>query len=542
MLGPEFKDLKEMKFENGINLINSLARLEEKQKSSLRKAKAPGTDLGKRINPYSKDDDTEFFYLAKKPVVSSIYVSQPNPQAFTSPELADFLDYNRDENDGMKISSLIRIQNVLNFLNLRKNKDIDNDNDEDVLTSNDYAMLDFLRNDEYILLKVANEWLCQEIANNSFYTGSHKRFFAILDEILKLISSGATGILFTIQQNADLLIKFFTQLPLINENVFLCLKEIIEVLKENPSDFLNVDTLLECYQDLLDKFNGQIKAISKGIRYLMDLGMNETIKLVRYKYYPHPSFTNIIEEFMHEDIDNLRNTLDEKDNENHIRHLLAFAHRDINYLRRMFEVFPTMNEKAKKILLERIERFYPSRFKQLDPAEIPWLKALFSDQEQAHELLEKLASYLKLHLPLLGIGQEDQNSVEEILKAYQRRKQVDFFCTLILKDDDPKIDGVIHGLLQDDIMGDVFVHLHRLAIYNDKNIVKIRNIVKEKILEQIPYQRMLKCLEEICQPTMTGQLSPLSGVTIILAYKKFSKPDDMKHNQDLYNELLGKCY
>ena len=345
------KDLKEFKFENGINLIATLSHLEEKQKSSLKKLKPGGNDLlGKRINPYSKDEDsTEFFYLSKKPQVSSIHSAVPNPQAFTSPEMMDLLEYNADENDALKVSSFIRIESILNFLRLRKNKETMSESDEYILTPNDYAILDFLKNDECILLSEADKWLGQELANHSYHTGSHRRYFTILDEILKIISNPNTlEILFTIKLNSDLLIKFFEHIPLINENVFLCLKEILEVLQEKPSEFLTIDKLLDCYQDLLDKFNGQTKAITRGIRYLMDLGLKETIKLVRYKYYPHPSFTNIIEDFMHQDIESLKSHLDEKESENYIKHLLAFAHRDMSYLQRMFESFPMFNERAKK--------------------------------------------------------------------------------------------------------------------------------------------------------------------------------------------------
>jgi len=45
------KDYKDFKFENGINLISVLSKLEEKQKSSLRKPKnSTGTELLKKKN------------------------------------------------------------------------------------------------------------------------------------------------------------------------------------------------------------------------------------------------------------------------------------------------------------------------------------------------------------------------------------------------------------------------------------------------------------------------------------------------------------
>jgi len=541
------KDLKGFKFENGINLITALSKIEEKQKSSLKKNKStPGNDLlEKRINPYSKDEDsTEFFYLAKKPQLAPIGSATPNPQTYSSPEMMDFLDYNSDGNDVMKISSLIRIGGILNFLKLRKKGNGAESNieiEDELLTQNDYAILSFLRNDEYILLTVGDEWLCQEIANHSFYTKSHRRYFAILDEILKIISDADTmENLFTIPQYSEPLIKFFVQIPLINENVFLALKDLIESVQEKASEHLNIDTLLACYQELLDKFNGQTEAVAKGIRYLMDLGLTQTIKLVRYKYYPHPSFTSIIEGYLQHDIENLRNPLDDKENENIIKHMLAFALRDPGFLKMMFESFPMFNERAKKILIEKTEKFFGSRFKSLDPNEdIPLLRLLFSENEQGHELLEKLASYLKLYLPLLGISPEDQKAVEEILAGYRERKRVDFYCTWILGDDDSKIDGVITNLKQENMMEDVFIHLHRLAIANDKNIMKIRNIISKKILDQIPYDKILNCLNEICQPSFQGQLSPLSGVTILFVYNKFKK-ENIKPIQEIYNDLLGK--
>jgi len=543
------KDFKDFKFENGVNLISVLSKLEEKQKSSLRKPKNnAGTELlEKRINPYSKDDDsTEFYYLTKKPQLGPVGAPVVNPQAFSAPFLTDFLDYKGDGNDAMKISSAIRIESIMNFLKLKKEEKEGNlrSDDDFILTDNDESIIEFLKNDEYILLTVGEQWLSQEIANNSFYTKSHKRYFAILNSILDIIRDpDVMDNFFTIPQYAELLLKFFQQIPLINDNVFLCLKVIIETIQVKNSEYLDINALLDCYQQILDKFNGQTEAIVSGIRYLMDLGLNESIKLIRLKYYPHPSFTNIIEQFMQQDIESLKRPLDQRENENYIKHFRVFAHKDIGYLQKMFEYFPMFNEGAKQLLLdEKSQKFIEARFKTLSPdVEIPLIATLFSELDQSNELLEKLATHLKLHLDLFGLAEKDKNRVKEILNGYQNRKRGDFFCSLILKGDDSKIDDNIRNLPQGDTIADVFIGLHRAALYPQykEKLLQIRNIIKDKFLELLPYERVLRCLDEICRPVYQGQISPLSGLTIVFAYDKF-KRENRKPHLEIYNDLLGK--
>lgn len=548
------KDYKDFKFENGINLISVLSKLEEKQKSSLRKPKnSTGTELlEKRINPYSKDDDsTEFYYLTKKPQLGPVGAPVVNPQAFNTPYFTDFLDYKGDGNDAMRISSAIRIESVMNFLKLKKEEKenaADGEKDDGFLTENDESIIEFLRNDEHILLTVGEQWLSQEIANYSFYTKSHKRYFAILNALLDIIRDpDVMDNLFTIPQYAELLLKFFQQIPLINDNVFLCLKVIIEAIQTKNSEYLDINALLECYQQILDKFNGQTEAIVSGIRYLMDLGLNESIKLIRLKYYPHPSFTNIIEQFMQQDIESLKRPLDQRENENYIKHFRVFAHKDVTYLQKMFEYFPQFNEGARNLLLdEKSQKFIEARFKTLSPeVEIPLIATLFSELDQSNELLEKLATHLKLHLDLFGLAEKDKNRVRDILNGYQNRKRGDFFCSLILKADDSKIDDNIKNLPQGDTIADVFIGLHRAALYPHykEKTIQIRNIIKDKFLELLPYDRVLRCLDEICRPVYQGQISPLSGLTIVFAYTKFKKPNPNQNPRnpiEIYNDLLDK--
>jgi hypothetical protein len=243
---------------------------------------------------------------------------------------------------------------------------------------------------------------------------------------------------------------------------------------------------------------------------------------------------------MQQDIESLKRPLDQRENENYIKHFRVFAHKDVGYLQRMFEYFPMFNEGAKQLLLdEKSQKFIEARFKTLNPdVEIPLIASLFSELDQSNELLEKLATHLKLHLDLFGLAEKDKNRVKEILSGFQNRKRGDFFCSLILKGDDSKIDDNIKNLPQGDTVADVFIGLHRAALYPQYKgkLLQIRNIIKDKLLELLQYGRVLACLDEICRPVYQGQISPLSGLTIVSAYLKFKKENSF----EMYNDLLDK--
>ena len=287
---------------------------------------------------------------------------------------------------------------------------------------------------------------------------------------------------------------------------------------------------------MLDKFNGRTDAISRGIYYLMDLGLNETVKLIRFKYYPHPSFTSIIDGYLLASIEELKQPLDPRTVDNIIKHLLAFAHGDNTYLVRVLDNYKEYHDGAKKIFIDRMDKFFKARFKAINPAEIPFIESLFSEIDQAQDVLDKLASYLKLHLPLLGLTPENQAALEEILKKFQKKKRVNFYCSLLMPAD-AKVDGVLSNLMQEELVKDVFIHLHDMAVYRlEEELPRIKFLIA-KLIDLLPFDRVNPWLVEICHHL---PLSPLIGVTILQTYKRYAKKDDIQQKENLYRDLIEK--
>lgn len=76
-----------------------------------------------------------------------------------------------------------------------------------------------------------------------------------------------------------------------------------------------------------------------GMQCLMDLGLNQSIKKIRYKYFPHPSFNAIIHEMLLESLETLKNATDDAICDNCIKHWLAFAHGENYYFELLIEHF-----------------------------------------------------------------------------------------------------------------------------------------------------------------------------------------------------------
>ena len=533
------KDIKELKFLNGILLINSLAKLEhQKLKSSLQAAKARkilkesisgnNTDdiLGKRKHPNNAET---IYYLKKKPkpitvesMMANLQNEENNVQMIN--DISTILKYDETdpETNQNRANLAIKLNTLLSQMQM-KNLDMFDDN----IKPNDEALLDFLGKDDELLLDVANKWL-YELFEYSVRVNSAQKYYTILEKIL--IALKKESLINDIFSPGRIKLvdlptweKFIKNIPLLSPEVFDYLLFVILSLKDAEHQKYTINI----FKELLLKSSWHPELSEEGMNKFLEIGLVESVKLVVDVFYKHPTFQRIVDEFKDSVFEKLKNENNEKKLEGYARSIFAFTRQGLNLLLNIFQEFPQFNPKIHEFIGNTFELRINVQLRSFNPDDQNLRTAIhymFDNPTGRELLLNKLTKCVESNALILQ---------DEDIQAKKRQYLIDKkinekIQSLIQKHEEmlksPNDDDSYQSMLQlltetkrsgYDI-GKIFIRLHFQPLL-EPVIKLLTTLIESNFYTFDDLVNMLKVISD------KNELSPYIARSVLLTWQKLNK-------------------